>query len=231
MHPATGPQGQQPGGRPGGAPELGPTAGQAGADPVLVEIRANGGTYGRGVATRGAVMLPLIFIGFYRGGQSDLPAGVRWGIVGAGVVIGLIAIAMMTVRVQLTWSSVKAKRLIGVEKVIPRQQMSYGILVQQYQQFANMAAPLLVLVDANRRKLMYLSGQLFSAPDMYSLAQAIGIQFFDVIRQPVNAKMIDRRHPKVLSVWERRPFLIAFGVVIVIIVLVVVVVVGTDSTS
>ncbi len=196
-----------------------------------MEIRANGGTYGRGVATRGAVMVPLIFIGFYRGGQSDLPAGVRWGIVAAGVLIGMVAIALMTIRVQLTWSSVKVKRLIGIEKVIPRQQMSYGILVQQYQQFANMAAPLLVLVDANRRKLMYLSGQLFSAPDMYSLAQAIGIQYFDVIRQPVNAKMIDQRHPKVLSAWERRPFLIAFALVIVIIVLVVVVAVGTGAAA
>jgi len=49
-----------------------------------------------------------------------------------------------------------------------------------------------------------------------------------VIPGPVTPKLVDERHPKVLSVFERRPFLIAWLLVLVVVV-VVVVVAGASS--
>ncbi len=193
------------------------------SDPLLVEIRPSSATYGRGVATRAIVLLPIIFIGLYNPNGSSLAPGVRWSIVGVGLVIAVVAIAVMVTRVQLTWTSIRIKRLIGSEKVIPRQQMSYGILVQQYVTYGNMTAPLLMLIGAGGHKFLHLSGQVFSAADLSSFAQHIGIQFFDVMPDPVTPKMIGERHPKVLSVFERRPFLIAWLLVLVVVVVVVVV--------
>lgn len=178
-----------------------------------MDIRPSSQTYGRGIAIRATAMVPLVAVGLVNGNGSSVSPAVRWFIVGAGVVIGLAAIAMMITRVQLTPSSIKVRRLIGTEKEIPRAQVAYGILVKQYEQYGNMLAPLLILLDGSRRKLLYLSGQVYSAGDIDALAERIGIGHIDVMTTPVTAKLIDQRHPDVLALWERRPFLIAFVVV------------------
>lgn len=188
---------------------------------MLLEIRPSSQTYGRGLAVRAVAMVPLIAIGLFSGNGSSVSPVVRWVIVGAGVLIGLLAIGMMITRVQLTPETIRVRRLIGTEKEIPRRQVAQGILIQQYEQFANMVAPLLILLDSSRRKLLYLSGQVYAAGDLNALAQGIGIAGFDVMAAPVTPKLVDQRHPKVLSVWERRPFLTAFTVVGVVVVLVI----------
>lgn len=198
-----------------------PGAHQPGDRRVLLEIRPSSQTYGRGLATRALAMVPLIAIGLFSGNGSSVSPVVRWVIVSAGVLIGVVAIGMMITRVQLTLGSIRVRRLIGTEKEIPRGKVGYGILIQQYEQFANMVAPLLILVDSSRRKLLQLSGQVYAAGDLNALAQAVGIANFDVIAAPVTPKLVDQRHPKVLSIWERRPFLIAFLVVGAVVVLVI----------
>jgi hypothetical protein len=195
----------------------------------LVDIGPSGRAYGRGVAVRLAILAPLILLNFYNAGRSGISRGVWWAIIGIGAVIAVIAVLRMVKRVQLTPWAVVIKRVGGAPTVVRHRQFGYGILAQYYQQFGNAAAPLLILVDGNGKKFLQLSGKLFAGSEMYALAQAIGLQRFDVINGPTSAQQIDQRHPKVLSVLERRPWAVAFAVVAVIVVLVIDVVVAAEG--
>lgn len=189
-------------------------------EPVLLEFGPSGQAYGKGVAVRLAILAPLIAVNFYSAARSDINPGIWWGIIAVAAVIAVGAVLQMVKKVQLTGTSVVVTRILGGPKAIPGQRVAYGILAQAYQQFGAVAAPLLILVDGNRKKLLYLSGQLFAGSDMYALAQAMGLQNFDVITEPVSPKMIDQRHPRVLSFMERRPWAfacIAVGVIIVVV--------------
>lgn len=203
--------------------------GQMPSEPVLVDIGPSGKAYGRGVAVRLAILAPLILLNFYNAGRNGISSGVWWVIIGIGALVAVIAVLRMVKRVQLTPSWIIIRRVAGAPKVLPRPQLAYGIVAQYYQQFGNAAAPLLVLVDGNGKRLLQLSGQMFAGADMFALAQGIGLQQFDVITAPTSAKLIDQRHPKVLSVLERRPWAVAVAVVAVIIVLVIVVVLATQG--
>ncbi|WP_029136984.1 hypothetical protein [Nakamurella lactea] len=207
------------------APQSGPGTGSPGGAPgdgVLVDIGPSGKAYGRGVAARLAILAPLILVNLYNASNSSVSPGMWWAIIGVAAVIAVGAVLRMIKRVQLTATSVVVTRVLGGPRSIPRQQLAYGILVQYYQQFGNAAGPLLILVDGNRKKLLYLSGQLFAGADMYTLARGIGLQNFDVITEPTTPKLLAQRHPGVLSFMERRPWAFAWIVVAVIIVVVIV---------
>lgn len=194
-----------------------------GDEPVLAEIRPDSATYGRGVAVRAVIMLPLIVAGFFGSRNKDLSAAVVWTIVGIGIVIAAAAIGLMVSRVQVLPSGIRVRRLIGTEKTVPRQQFAGGVLIRQYEQYGNMLAPLLILMAGSRKKIVSLSGQIFGAADLDRLAQVLGIGSFDVITDPITPKLLAARHPGLIPFWERRPFGFAFLVVGVIIVIVVVV--------
>lgn len=187
-----------------------------GAEQILIDIRSSSGAYRRGLAIGPVALVPLIPVIVFNANANANGSGVAratgWSIVGLGVVIGLVAIGRMVTRVQLTPSSIRVRRLIGTEKEIARQQVACGILVQQYEQYPDLLAPLLILLDGSRRKLLHLSGHVYGAADINGFAERMGIGHFDVMAGPVTATLIDQRHPEVLSIWERRPFMIAFAV-------------------
>ena len=123
---------------------------------------------------------------------------------------------LATSRIRLTWHSVIVSRAVGATRTIPREQIGYGVLVRRYRQFGNAEAPMLVLVDAERKRLLQLSGQYFDRDALTALAEQIGIRFFDVMTEPTTPADFDARHPGVLRFIERRPTVIVVVVLLAI---------------
>lgn len=190
---------------------------------MLAEIRPDSATYGRGVATRAVIMLPVIAVGFFGSRDSNLSPVVVWIIVGIGVLIAAAAIGLMVTRVQVLPSGIRIRRLIGLEKTVAASRFAGGVFVRQYEQYGNMVAPLLIVLDGSRKRIVTLSGQVFGATELNRLTQVLGAGRFDTIDEPVTPKILAGRHPGLVPFWERRPFAFAFLVVGVIIVVVIVV--------
>lgn len=177
--------------------------------------------FGKGLAYRAAIFLPLIVVGFLGNRNSDLPAGAVWGIIGLGVLIGALAIALMVTRVSIVGPDVVIKRLIGTIKRVPLQAITKTVLAVQYEQFGNTIAPTFAAVAQGRRPFLRLSGQVYDLQALTALTRALGRA--DVIQAPVTPKMLEQRHPGLLSFYERRPWAFAWIVVALIIVMCVVI--------
>lgn len=186
-------------------------------DPVLLDLRPDRATYLRGLGTRALLVVPLIAALVLSSSRfGGLPFVVYGATIGAAVVIVVTSVLLATSRIRLTWHSVIIGRAVGTPRTIPREQIGYGVLVQRYRQFGNAEAPMLVLVDADRRRLVQLSGQYFDAAALTALAQQIGLRFFDVMAEPTTPADFDARHPGVLRFVERRPTVIVVVVLLAI---------------
>lgn len=191
-------------------------------DPVLAELRPDSATFGRGVAVRAVIMVPLVAAGAFGSQDGNLSPAAVWSIIGVGVLIGAAAIALMVSRVQVRPSGLRIRRLIGIEKTVPSSRFAGGVFVRQYEQFGNMIAPVLIVLDGSRKRIVTLSGQVFGADGLDRLAQVLGAGRFDTIDDPITPKLLAERHPGLVPFRERRPFGFAFLVVGMIIVIIVV---------
>lgn len=183
--------------------------------------------FGKGLAYRAAIFLPLIVVGFLGQRNNDLPTGVTWGIVGAGIVVGVVAIASMVSRVSIVAGDVVIRRFVGTEKRVPVQSVTKTVLVEQYEQLGNTIAPTFAAVAQGSKPFLRLSGQVYERNDLVSLSRALGRA--DVIREPVTPKMLEQRHPGLVPFVERRPWTIAWIVVGVVVVAGIAVGVAAES--
>ena len=202
------------------------------ASGVVYEMRPDSTTLWRGVGARVFILLPLIALGVANSVRRD---GVGWSVVlYVGLVVVLLAglmIMLQTSRVVLTLTTVEKHRLLLPPKRIQRADVAHGVLVPQYVSSLNRAAPLLVLINANGRSLLKLTGQVFEPGALFTLAERIGLDHFDVLSGPTGPKDVARRYPKVISIFERRPVLVVLLGTLTLLVLIVIGVTIFDPVS
>lgn len=190
---------------------------------VVYEMRPDSKSFWRGVGTRALILLPLIAWGVSNAVRNN---GVGWAVVlYVGLVVVLLAGALImfqTSRVVLTFTAVEKHRLLLPPRRFERSAIDHGVLAPQYASSLNRAAPLLVLINTSGRSLLKLTGQIFEPGALFTLAERIGMDHFDVMSGPVGPKDVARRHPKVVSLFERRPMLVVLLGTVILLVLIVV---------
>ena len=187
------------------------------------ELRPDSKTFWRGVGSRALILLPLIALGIYHAVQQNGVGGAVLLYVSLVVVLLVgVLIMLQTSSIVLTASTIEKHRLLLRPRVIQRAVIAQGVLVPQYTSTYNRTAPLLILVSAKGRSLLRLTGQVFKAGGLFTLAERIGLQHFDVISGVVGPKAVAKRHKKILPLFERRPALVVVLGTIVLLVLIVV---------
>ncbi|MET3807366.1 hypothetical protein ABIB25_004389 [Nakamurella sp. UYEF19] len=191
--------------------------------PTPFEMRPDAATFWGGVGARALILLPLAALGIFNAVQRD---GVGWAVV---LYVGLAAVLLVGVLIMLQTSSIlltdqaiEMRRLLLPPRVIARSRIAHGVLVPQYSGSFDRTAPLLILVNAKGRALLRVTGQIFDAGAVFTLAERIGLQHFDVISGVVGPKAIAARHPKAIPLFERRPALVVILGTVVLLVLIVI---------
>lgn len=173
------------------------------------EMRPDSTTFWRGVGSRALLLLPIIALGVFNAVKQG---GAAWAVslyvVLAAVLLVGVLIMLQTSRIVLTGTTVEKHRFLLRPKVLRRSDVTCGVLVPRYTAGFNRTAPLFVLVDRSGRALLRLTGQTFSAPDLFGLAERLGLQNFDVIDAEVGPKQVTARHRRILPLLERRPVLV-----------------------
>ena len=192
------------------------------ASGVVFEMHPDSKTFWRGVGTRALILLPLIALGVSNSVRRD---GVGWtAILYVGLVVVLLAAVMImlqTSRVVLTLTSIEKHRLLLPPKRIHRAGITGSVLVPQYVSSMSRVTPLMLLVGSNGRSLLKLTGQIFEAGALFTLAERMGMDRFDVLSGPTGPKDVARRYPKAVSVFERRPVLVVLLGTLILVVLIV----------
>ncbi len=196
-------------------------------DSPHLTIRPSRQAFGRGLAFRAAIFLPLVVVGCLGLQNTDLPGWAIWTVVGAGIVVGALAIATMVTRVSVDGTEVVVRRLIGFEKRVPVGTVTKTVLALQYEQFGSGVAPAFAVVAGGSKPFLRLSGQVYDAGDLMALSDALGRA--EVIVEPVTPALLEQRHPGLVPLFERRPWTIAWIVVGVAVVLGVIVGVVAES--
>lgn len=189
----------------------------------LLEIRPDASAFWRGVGFRALILGPLIVLGIYR---SVGRTGVGWSVpLYGGLIVVLVVGAftmLQTSSVVLTATTIEKRRRWLPPTVVHRAAVASGVLVPQYRSAFNRTAALLVLAGANGRPLMRLTGQIFSASDLFALAEQFGHRYFDVLEGIATPKAVSARHRKLLPLVERRPGLVTVAATVLLLVAVVV---------
>lgn len=190
-------------------------------------IKPSSQAFGKGLAFRAAIFLPLVVVGFLGLQDNALPGWAIWTVVGAGIVVGVTAIATMVTQVSIIGPDVVIRRLIGTEKRVPVGAVTKTVLVQQYEQLGNSIAPTFAAVAGGTKPFLRLSGQVYDAEDLMRITRALGRS--DVISEAITPKLLEQRHPGLVPLFERRPWSIAWIVVGVVVVVAVVAGVAAES--
>ena len=181
---------------------------------------------------RALIFVPLIALGAYR---SSGRHGIAWPVLLGGGLILVLAFGALTMlqtsSVVLTASTIEKHRRWLPPKVVQRAAVVSGVLVPQYTSAFNRTAPLVVLVGANGRPLLRLTGHVFTGADLSTLAERFGYEAFDVIAGIVGPKAVAARHRHMLPLVERRPGLVIVAGTVLLLVAVVVGVTIFDPVS
>ena len=181
---------------------------------------------------RALIFVPLIALGAYRSAGRH---GLAWPVLVCGGLILVLAFGALTMlqttSVVLTASTIEKHRRWLPPKVVHRAAVVAGVLVPQYTSAFNRTAPLLVLVGANGRPLLRLTGQVFTGADLSTLAERFGYATFDVIAGIVGPKAVAARHRHMLPLVERRPGVVIVAGTVLLLVAVVVGVTIFDPVS
>lgn len=179
--------------------------GSAMSDRAIAEITIDSKVLWAGIGIRAAIVGPIAVVGLI-GMLRNPEASISFGIVvGLGLAIGVVAIAMTTVGVRVTESNVDVRRLIGVNRSIARRDIERGVFVKKYEQYGNTLSPMLFFLDAKKQKLLRLSGQTFSQDSLMIVARALGMALFDVTEDPTSGGMLAEAYPGIVPYWERKP--------------------------
>jgi hypothetical protein len=190
-------------------------------------IKPSSRAFGKGLAVRAAILLPLSATTGLGLQDSDLPRWAIWTVLGSGVLVGALAIATMVTMVCVDGSDVVVRRLIGAEKRVPMGTVTKVVLVQQYEQLGNSIAPTFAAVAGGAKPFVRLSGQVYDPADLMTLTRALG--WADVITEPLTPHLLEKRHPGLVPLFERRPWTIAWIVIGVAVVMGVIAGIAAES--
>ncbi|ASO20904.1 hypothetical protein AHOG_16390 [Actinoalloteichus hoggarensis] len=159
-----------------------------------------------------------------------VPATIQAGLAGflvtsafMGLLMGLVFLSLTRSRVVLTAHRIGSRGMFGGVRWVPR---SLVALVVQGLLFMGRETPHNVfLLDARGRRLLRLMDSLYDRADLDRLVRElrVPVQGFP---PGTTAKRLAQVYPGIVPAAERRPFLLAFGIVGAVIVLLVVLVVA-----
>ncbi|CAL4861030.1 hypothetical protein [Microbacterium sp. MM2322] len=190
-------------------------------------IKPSGQAFGKGLAYRAAIFFPLVIVAALGLQGTGLPSWAIWTVIGAGLLVGTLAIATMITSVTVDASYVVAGLLLGFEKRTPVEAVTKAVLVLQYEQLGNDIAPTFVAVAGGSKPFLRLSGQVYDAGDLMALTRALGRA--EIIDEPLTPQLLEQRHPGVVPLYERRPWMIAWIVIGVVVIFAVAAGVAAES--
>jgi len=197
---------------------LGPVPpGRPDQDPVLIDLRPDRATVLRGVGARALIVVPLIVALTFTQSRSAALAWFLWAVLAAAVVV-LVVFGLTLTRsgVTVTSRSVVVRRALGAPRRLPRPGLGRGILANRYKLGFNPEAAMVVLIGADRSVVARLSGQYYPRSRLHELVGALYPTAFEVVDEPITPAAFDRRFPRVLPLYERRPGLIVTLILVAI---------------
>lgn len=189
-------------------------------DDVVTRMDVDSDVTLKGVRNRLLIFGPTIVVGLLGAWDGRIPPVLLWSIIGAGVLIGVVAVAGMVVGVSVLPEGIELRRLIGIRALIRADRIDRVIFVREYATFGDALAPLVIVVGLSGRPLCRLSGHVFNTAQLAAFAAATGP--YEALNDgAVSSIEFGKRFRRLVPFWERRPLAWGFsatGVIIVVIV-------------
>ena len=184
---------------------------------ITQTLKPSSANYWKGTAFTALFTVPLIAFQLLR--NIDRPF--IWIVLLITVVASTAGVALFfaRARILIQESGIGKQRIVGI-RWIPFAEIDRALLVRGFKSFGELPSTELFLFAAGGRKLLRLSGRLWTEADMITLATATGATQ-GLIPGPASAKDVRAVEPTAIAWAERHPFLAAFAITAVLIVAIV----------